>query len=93
MNDIDAAHAVFALGRFVQYRLDEGMDPSELVGYMQAYENIAAAMERRQPITLPEDAAHIGAAPDALYAVHGWPGWLVDHGLLVTRLQGGDQAG
>lgn len=92
MKGSDAAHAVFALGRFIQYRLDEGMDPTVLVGYMQAYENITAEAEGRLPITVPADAAHIGAGGADNYAVNGWPEWLVDHQMLLEREQGG-QAG
>lgn len=51
----DIRLAVFALGHFVQYRLDEGMDAAYLEDFMQAYLNLTARLEVGNPSTANRD--------------------------------------
>ncbi|HET8555277.1 MAG TPA: hypothetical protein VFL78_10660, partial [Rhodanobacteraceae bacterium] len=81
MNRKDIALATFALGRFVQYRLDEGMDAQLLEPYQQAYLNITADLDGRERLDLRELPARIKAAgleiaPEDRQA---WPSWLQGH--------------
>lgn len=74
----DIAIATFALGRFVQYRLDEGMAESDLESFMQAYLNLTADLDGRERLSLHElrsqtEAAVPGSLPEDLPA---WPAWL-----------------
>lgn len=54
MRDTDVALAIFALGRFIDYRLAEGMDEGDLVEFKQAYLNLSAHAQGREPPNLHE---------------------------------------
>jgi hypothetical protein len=40
-DDVDVSNAMFALGRFIDYRLEEGMEESWLFPYMQSFLNLS----------------------------------------------------
>jgi len=85
----DIELAVFALGRFVQYRLDEGMDAANLEDFMQAYLNLTASLDGREPLDLHElpsriEAAGLTAQPEDPPA---WPSWLIGHERLRGHLR------
>lgn len=86
-NREEIALATFALGRFVQYCLDEGMAWKELDVFMQAYLNLTADLDGRGRLSL-EALSRIGvvapAAPTAGRRV--WPSWLSAHEKLRRRL-------
>lgn len=81
MDRQDLGWAAFALGRFVQYRLDEGMAPEDLALCMKAYFNLAAHLDGREPLCPAERQAQIAAAVQAAREAdrRGWPCWLQPH--------------
>lgn len=90
MNENDMAVACFALGRFVQYRLDEGFPPADLADFMQTYENLSAALDGRPPFQvseIPERLTAAGIAGDVVD--NGWPSWLHGHERLRRHVLGG----
>lgn len=72
--------AIFAIGRFIQYRLDDGMNPKELEPFMQAYLNLEAEAEDRQPHDLHAlQSQTITATPEEQReALTISPAWLPD---------------
>lgn len=77
MNTRDIEYATFALGRFVQYRLDEGMQPADLEEFMQAYLNLRADLDGRAPLAVHELQLQTEvASPANVKAGHrAWPSW------------------
>jgi len=82
----DVGIAIFALGRYVQVLIDEGCAPREkLVGpLMQAYLNLTAASDGREPLSLRElqdleeaEAREIPQPQEAKF--RDWPSWLSAH--------------
>lgn len=49
MKDCDMALALFALGRFIDYRREEGMADADLRPFMQAYLNLSYRAEGLEP--------------------------------------------
>ena len=45
MTKDDIGYAIFALGRFIDYRLDDGMAEEQLHAFMQAYLNLSYHQE------------------------------------------------
>lgn len=72
--------AIFALGRFIDYRLEEGMSRKELAPFMQAYLNLEAEAEDRQPHDLHAlQSQTTTATPEELReALTFSPAWLPD---------------
>ncbi len=77
----DIALATFALGRFVQYRLDEGMEEKHLALFKQAYFNLTADLDGRERLSDHALRSHIEAGEQALQeeAFREWPAWLLAH--------------
>ena len=73
-------YAMFALGRFIDYRLSEGMSESVLHGFMQAYLTLEAAIEGRESPGLRElQSQTVAVPPDLTQAVQTiTPAWLPD---------------
>lgn len=71
-------YAMFALGRFVDYRLSEGMSEDVLRGFMQAYLTLEAAIEGRESPDLRElQSQTVAVPPDLTQAVQTiTPVWL-----------------
>ncbi|OQX07920.1 MAG: hypothetical protein BWK73_26760 [Thiothrix lacustris] len=72
--------AIFAMGAFVQYRLDDGMHQDYLAVFMQAYLNLEAAAEGREPLDLRAlQAQTVTATPEEQRAILTvFPSWLPD---------------
>lgn len=85
----DIAYATFALGRFVQYSLDGGQREESLHGFMQAYLNLTAAQDGREPLDRRELRSRIAAAPpaDPPGSDSGWPSWLSGYETLRAYLR------
>lgn len=85
----DVEYAAFALGRFVQYRLDDGMAEADLEPFMQAYLNLTADLDGRERLSLhalrSQTAAARQAGGEEAHPV--WPFWLQDHEALRYRLR------
>lgn len=81
MDREDIALATFALGRFVQYRLDDGMAESDLEPFMQAYLNLTADIDGRERLSL--HALRSQRAVDGLMDQGEdrpeWPSWLAEY--------------
>jgi hypothetical protein len=77
----DISLATFALGRFVQYRLDEGMEECHLTLFKQAYFNLTADLDGRERLSHHALRSHIEAGEQALQAeaFREWPSWLLAH--------------
>lgn len=76
----DLARSVFALGRFIDYRLFEGMSLEDLQPFMQSYINLSDRLEGRQPRSLHELLSQKAIdAPDLPQAIRQvGPAWLPD---------------
>lgn len=74
----DIGHAIFALGRFIDYRLEEGMEEEWLLPYMQSYLNLSY---RSRGLALPDlqelraREVVVGPAEQAFLSVMT-PAWL-----------------
>jgi hypothetical protein len=88
MDQQDIALATFALGRFVQYRLDDGMEERALEPFMQAYLNLTADLDGRERLSLSElrSRTAIDALTPPPEAAPEWPAWLSLHEQLRSRL-------
>jgi len=77
MNTRDIEYATFALGRFVQYRLDEGMAAKDLAEFMQAYLNLRADLDGRAPLAVHELRlqTEVAALTDVQAGRREWPSW------------------
>lgn len=76
----DVGIALFALGRFIDYRLEEGMNRADLEPWMQAYLNLEATLEGREPHALHAlQAQTVAASPAERVGMNQWgPSWLPD---------------
>lgn len=76
----DLALAVFGLGVFIQYRLDDGMEEEVLYPFMQAYLNLTARREGRECHDLHELRSQtVVVGPEEQEAIRQWwPSWLPD---------------
>ena len=74
----DVDHAIFALGRFIDYRLSEGMQEDWLFNYQQAYLNLLARRQGLEPPDLHELRARTTFdGPEDPAVVSRWsPAWL-----------------
>lgn len=82
-------YATFALGRYVQYRLDEGTEEHYLHEFMDAYFILTAALEDREPLSRAELQAHSAATtprPQESGFLQ-WPTWLLPHERVLRYLQ------
>jgi hypothetical protein len=88
MDQQDIALATFALGRFVQYRLDDGMEERALEPFMQAYLNLTADLDGRERLSLSElrSRTAIDGLTHPPEASPEWPAWLSFHEKLRGRL-------
>jgi hypothetical protein len=89
MDKTDIEWATFALGRFVQYRLDEKMPEKELEPFMQAYLNLTADLDGREHLDLHELRSRIEAAglTEQEEDRQEWPSWLRGHERLRRHLR------
>ena len=78
MRKIDIAHALFALGRFIDYRIKEGMAEDNLYPFMQTYLNISAETEGLECQELHTvQSREVVESPESLEAQNQWgPTWL-----------------
>lgn len=95
INEVDVDHAIFALGRFIDYRLAGGMQEDWLFPYMQAYLNLVARREGRESPDLHELRSQTTFdGPENPEEVNQWtPVWLPygEKLLCHRRLHGIDQ--
>lgn len=78
--DADIGFAVFGLGAFVQYRLDDGMREEDLYSFMQAYLNLTGKREGlgyRDLHELRSQTIIVGPAEQEAIR-QWWPSWLPD---------------
>ena len=76
----DDVMALFALGRFIDYRLEEGMDEQLLKPFMQAYFNLQARIRGQAAPDLDELRSRAVADTPELQAarLQVSPNWLPD---------------
>jgi hypothetical protein len=77
-DDVDVSNALFALGRFIDYRLEEGMQEDWLHPYMQSYLNLHYRFRGQASPDLHELRARkvdVGPAQQAFLSVMT-PAWL-----------------
>jgi hypothetical protein len=77
---VDLSHAIFGLGRYIQYSLEAGMDERDLHSSMQAYLNLAAAEEGLEPPCYQTLLAQkVDVSPEIRELMNQWtPTWLPD---------------
>ncbi|MER2529288.1 MAG: hypothetical protein ABTR07_15295 [Candidatus Competibacter denitrificans] len=87
MDREDIALATFALGRFVQYRLDDGMAESDLEPFMQAYFNLTADLDGRERLSLHALRSQTTVEGPVAQAEGRpeWPSWLIPHEIRRSR--------
>lgn len=80
MDNEDLAYAVFGLGIFIDYRLEDGMSEDALKPFMQAYLNIQARLHDQEPPDLDELRSRtVTDEPDLQQAIlEVLPHWLPD---------------
>jgi hypothetical protein len=88
----EVALALFALGSFVQHRLEDGMPKNMLVDFMQAYRVIWARLEGRAFPAPREQQFQKEAASQEFLArlCEVWPPWLSDDEKLQVILPSSD---
>lgn len=89
LDKLDIAYATFALGRFVQYALDEGMSEEMAAPFKQAYLNLTADQDGRERLDLRELQSLVATVPQTDLAEDrpSWPFWLHDHERLRRHLR------
>lgn len=80
MKPEDIGAAIFALGAFIQLRLDQGQRDDDLLMFIDAYFNLQAHQAGREPLDYRELRSRtVVASPDLLRARETvWPAWLPD---------------
>ena len=73
-------YALFALGRFVDYRISDGMSEDAVHPFMQAYLDLEATLDGREPPCLRELQSQTVVVPPALMPETQTitPAWLPD---------------
>ena len=77
---LDVDRAIFGLGRFIEYRQDQGMPDCDLIDYMQTYLNLTAdlwGLERRSYAELLAQKVVVSPAIRA-FLDRCTPRWLPD---------------
>lgn len=73
INDKDLAYAIFALGRFIEYRLGDGMSEEAIKPFVQSYLNLTARRDCREPLSYDAlESQKVIDAPVDQEAIHQW---------------------